>query len=160
MGKILHQITKPFTKKQVNDKQLVIKMLKYEEEYAKALKGQELYKNSLNEPLISLNVEKIFNRITLNNFGFDTSDESVEMFRTIFRAYYKSSLDYDADVINSSYYMRGNKCMFYKEQNLFIGDKIPDTILYNVDGIKNISLHNIVKGLNANYVMIAAFSLS
>ena len=57
---------------------------------------------------MSLDVEKMINRIVLNYFGFDTSNESVENYRTIFRTYFKSPNDYDVEVINSVHYMREN----------------------------------------------------
>ena len=118
--------TNPFTNNNVKDKQLVINMLKYEEEIAKGETGQSLYRNEYLEPHETLKVEKALNRLTLTQFGFDTSEESVENYRTIFRTYFNSPDDYDADVINSSYYMRENKCVFYKNPDLKLGEEVPN----------------------------------
>ena len=67
----------PFTIENVKNKELVIRMLNYEEKLTKSDYGQSLYKNTLNNPLISLTIEYGINRLVLSNFGFDTTDESV-----------------------------------------------------------------------------------
>ena len=161
MGKSKQTKSIPFTPDNVKDKELVIKMLQYETEYATSDNGQALYKNSLNNPLVSLTVEKTLNRITLSHFGFENDDTSVETFRTIFRTYYKSPDDYDEEVINASYYMKGNKCMFYKEKDIKIGDVIPNCNLCEMDGETQTTLYDIIqKEENANYVLICGFSMS
>jgi len=160
MGKISLGDLKPFTKEHVLDKNLVIEMLKYEEELTKSDIGQSLYQNPLNKPLISLNVEKTLNRMTLTKFGFNTDDDSVETYRTIFKTYYKSPIDYDAEVLNSVHYMRENKCVYYKNPDLKIGDKIQDCIVTGIDGQIQTSLYDILNKEKSNYVMIGAFSLS
>ena len=48
----------PFTRKHVLDRDLVIKMLRYEEEFTKSRQGQDLYRDKSNNPLTSLTVEK------------------------------------------------------------------------------------------------------
>jgi len=160
MGKKEIRESIPFTSTHVKDKALVIKMLQFEENLAKN-EGQLLYGNPLNNPLISLTVEKIFNRITLTEFNFDTDDTSVETFRTIFSTYYNSPNDYDKDVINASYYMRNNKCMFYKEKDLMINDTIPNCELYNLDGKTTTSLYDVInENPNITNTMICGFSLS
>ncbi|AYV82005.1 MAG: hypothetical protein Homavirus2_9 [Homavirus sp.] len=150
----------PFTINHVNDRQLVINMLKYEEELTKSEYGQSLYKNPLNSPLISLNVEKTFNRLTLVLFGFDTTDDSVEMYRTIFKTYYKSPYEYDKEVLDSVHYMRENKVVYYKNKPLKIGDIIPDCKLYNLDGTTQTSLYDAINKTNSAYTVVAGFSLS
>lgn len=160
MGKKSIGNSKPFTTENVKDKELVIKMLQYEEQYAKSENGQALYRNSLNNPLISLTVEKTLNRITLSEFNFNTDDDSVETFRTIFKTYFRSSDDYDKDVIGASYYMRGNKCMFYKNKDIEIGEIIPNCKLSHINGTTQSDLYDIIKKENANYTLIGAFSLS
>lgn len=159
---------KPFTKNDVENKQLVMQMLKYEEQLAKSDTGRELYGNLSNKPLVGLNVELILNRLTLAHFGFSSDNESVDFFRTIFKTYYKSHtaengnivIDYDADVINSSYYMRNNKQKFYKSRVLSIGEKIPDCVLYKPNGTDTVSLYDTICKTNAKYTFIGSFSLS
>ena len=160
MGRQKEKKVIPFTKEYVLDKELVINMLQFEEEFTKSNEGQDLYRNPLNRPYVSLHIEKTINRIVLNNFGFNTLDESVEMYRTIFKTYFNSPDDYDEDVINSVHYMRENKCVFYKHPKLKIGAHIPDCTLYNLDGETETTLYNAINKHNFNKVVIAAFSLS
>jgi len=150
----------PFTVQDINNKQLIIKMLNYEEEFTKSNDGQLLYHNPLNRPIVSLTIEKTIHRIVLTKFGFDTSDESVNNYRLIFKTYYKSPDDYDKDVINAVHYMRENKCAYYKSSILEIGHKIPDCTLYHLDGKNVTTLYDIINRKNANHTLLAAFSLS
>lgn len=158
MGKISNTCLVPFTKQDVLNKELVIKMLNYEEALTKSDYGQGLYKNTLNNPLISLTIEKALNRATLSQFGFTTSGQSVEMYRTIFKTYYRDATDYDKEVLDSVHYMRENKCVYYKNKPLQIGEKIPDCELYNLDG-KTTTLYDAINK-ESDHTLIAAFSLS
>lgn len=154
------QKTIPFTQKDVNNRELVIKLLSYEETLAKSETGQSLYKNPLNNPITSLTVEKILNRMTLLEFGFDTSDESVEQYRTIFKNYYKSPTDYDKEVLDSVYYMRENKCVYYTTAPIEVNDVCPNVELVELDGIQKSNLYDIINRSGFDYTVIAAFSLS
>jgi len=152
--------TGPFTMTHVHNKNLVIQMLKYEEELTRSDYGQSLYKNTLNKPLISLTIEKAINRLVLDHFNFETDDTSVENYRTIFKTYYRSALDYDKEVLDSVHYMRENKCVYYKNQPLKIGEKIPNCSLYSLDGNTQTTLYDIIQKSNMDYTVVAAFSLS
>lgn len=160
MGRKDPNKTKPFTHNDVKNRDLVIKMLKFEEQYTKSEAGQSLYGDILNDPMISLTVEKMINRITLEHFDFDTDDENVETYRTIFRNYYKSSTDYDKEVLDSVHYMRENKCVYYNHKPLNIGDTIPDCNLLKINGKDVTSIYNEIKDKNYKYTLLAAFSLS
>ncbi len=151
---------KSFTLNDVKNKGLVIQMLNYEEQITKSDNGQGLYKNTLNMPLISLNIEKILNRQTLMHFGFDTTDASVEMYRTIFKNYYNSPTDYDKEVLNSVHYMRENKCVYYQSPIINVGDIIPNCEIYELDGKTETSLYDVINKNKANYTLIESFSLS
>lgn len=156
----------PFTITNVLDRELVIRMLKYEETLTKGEFGQMMYRNPLNKPFISLTVEKALNRKVLSDFGFTTTNADVDMYRTIFRTYFRSPEDYDEEVINSVHYMRENKCVFYKHPPIEIGQKIPNCELYELDGKTKTTLHQALTlrfdGVNTpqNYSIFAAFSLS
>lgn len=152
--------TKPFTNADVKNKPLVIKMLNYEEEITKSDIGRTLYSTKLNRPLVTLTVEHTLNRLTLAHFNFDTSDESVEMYRTIFLNYYTSPTEYDAEVLNAVHYMRANKCVYYTQPPLQIGDVIPDCKLFMIDGENVTSLYDEINRAGAIKTVIAAFSLS
>ena len=135
-------------------------MLNYEEELTKSKFGQSLYQNTLNKPLVTLNIEKSLNRLTLSHFNFNTTEDDVEMYRTIFKTYYNSPTDYDKDVLDAVHYMRENKCVYYKSHPLQLGDKIPNCNLYEIDGETATTLYDIIDKTNADYTMIGAFSLS
>ncbi len=152
--------TRPFLPDDVANKDLVIAMLKKEESLVRSEFGQAVYSNPLNRPLISLNVEKSFNRLTLSQFGFDTSDTSVANYRTIFGHYYKSPTDFDKEVLDSVHYMRENKCVYYKANPLIKGQLIPDCRLYNLDGETTVGLHDLILREAKTHTVIAAFSLS
>jgi hypothetical protein len=161
MGYIKEKKTKSFTKNDVDDKELIISMLQSEEKLIRSDYGQSRYRNAYNHPYKSLTNEYAFNRMVLNEFGYDTSDESVEMYRTIFRTYFNSPDDYDKDVINAVHYMRNNKCVFYTASDINIGDDLPDCDLYQLDGTTVTTLHTIInKNKPFESTFIAAFSLS
>jgi hypothetical protein len=150
----------PFTMDHVKNKELVIKMLNYEEEFTKSDEGQIMYHNPLNRPLVSLTIEKAIQRIVLTKFGFDTSDESLANYRKIFKNYYESSDNYDKDVLNATHYMRENKCVYYKQPLIKISQTIPDCRLYKLDGITETTLYNEINKKKYDYTLIAGFSLS
>jgi hypothetical protein len=152
-----------FTQDDVLNRDLVIKMLKFEEELTKSEYGQNLYKNPLNNPFVSLTVEKALNRKVLSEFGFDTSDYSVEMYRTIFKTYFHSPTDYDEEVISSVHYMRENRCVFYENEKLEIGQSIPNCPLYTLEGSETTlfeCMPSIINDIPITHTVFAGFSLS
>jgi len=150
----------PFTKDDILNRDLIIKMLKYEDEIGKSEIGQSMYRNELNDSFTSLTVEKALNRMTLSHFGFDTTDDSLYNYRSIFLMYYRSPHEYDKEVIDSVYYMRENKCVFYKSDKLNIGDKIPDCPLFEMDGKTKTTLYDVILNSPTEKTMFASFSLS
>jgi len=152
--------TKPFTNNDVNNRYLVISMLKYEEALVRSDFGQTLYNNPLNRPLVTLNVEKSINRLTLSHFGYDTTDNSVANYRSIFRHYYRSPTDYDKEVLDSVHYMRENKCVYYTKEPLKVGQLMPNCRLFTIDGTTQVNLHDVIQKEAAKYTVVAAFSLS
>lgn len=152
--------TKPFTHDNVSNRKLVIKMLKHEEQITKGEYGQSMYRNVYNKPFISLHVEKALNRKVLADFGFDTSETSVEMYRTIFKTYFKTPKQYDREVIESVHYMRENKCVFYENPPMKIGEIVPNVVLFRMDGKTETTLHDVIGYPRPHYTIYAAFSLS
>lgn len=158
MGVLNTNNIRGFTHTDVLSRDLVINMLRYEDSIGRSEVGQNMYKNLFNEPRVSLNVEKALNRMTLSKFNFDTSEESLANYRTVFRTYYKGPNDYDHEVINSVYYMRNNRCVFYTEPKISVGDKIPDCTVYELDGQTPVTVHSLLK--QASHTLFAAFSMT
>jgi len=130
----------------VKDRNLVLKMLQYEDTLIKSKRGQEVYRNVCNKPLVSLKHEYTIQRIVLNAFGFTNDDEAVETYREIFRTYYNSPTDYDKEVLSSVVYMRENKCVYYTSKKLRNGQTIPNVNILSLDGITTVSVYDVVKG--------------
>lgn len=162
MGKITRTTQPvPFTSQDVNNEELVTKMLLWEQDLMKSDEGQSRYKNELNNPYISLTNEYAFNRQTLSQFGFDTTDSSVENYRNIFKTYFRSPDDYNHNVINSSYYMKNNRCIYYRSPIINIGDKIPNVSLFTSDGTIETTVYDAIhENGGSNITVIAAFSMS
>ena len=95
-----------FTREDVLSRDLVINMLRYEHTLGCSAKGQLMYKNKLNEPMVSLTVEKALNRMVLTQFWFDTSGSSLANYRSIFKTYFNNpdnnSSDTGADANQSA----------------------------------------------------------
>jgi hypothetical protein len=159
MGKSDVMILIPFTKDHVKNRELIIKMLQFEDEYGKSRDGQNLYRTKLLLPHTLKPIYAIHKHV-LNHFGFDTSDLSVKNYRKIFSYYYKSPTEYDKDVLDSVYYMKNNKCVYYQKPTPKIGDKFIDCNLLCIDGTTKIRLFDILKDEKFKYAFIGAFSSS
>lgn len=118
-----------FTETELSNRDLVIRMLKWESEYMCSPEGQQRYKMIGSGQFTSLDNEYAFNRRVLREFGFKTDDANVANYRRIFRTYYHSATDYDDEVIQASHYMRSNRCVFYTSPEIHPGDQIPDVPL-------------------------------
>ena len=157
MGQLELHKTYPFNNTALQNKELIISMLKAEETLIRSKYGQDKFKNKLNNSGSSLMLTKAFHREILYKFSFNTSDDDVEMYRSIFRTYFRSPTDYDKDVIEASHYMRNNRCVFYTTPVLQVGDIYPDCTLTTLNGT-NTQLYN---HLNPNgYTFVGAFSNS
>jgi hypothetical protein len=149
-----------FTQEHLLDRDLIIRMLKHEEDIATSQWGQKRYKDPLNRVSISLDNEYAFNRRTLHDFGFSNSDQSVQNYRTIFRTYFKDPLNYDKEVIGSSYYMRNNRCVYYTAKPILAGELLPNCRLYMSDGVTETDLHTAIGGDGVRKALVCAFSNS
>lgn len=160
MGRVPRIDRRPFRDAELHDKELVVKMLRREEEIIRSDEGQDRYRNKLTLPGVSLTNEYAFNRMVLAEFGFDTSDESVDYYRSIFRTYFHSPSSYDKDVINAVHYFRANRCVFYTAPKIRVGDCIPEVPLYMLNGEDKVSLHEVVRKDAPAYTLLCAFSMS
>ena len=156
MGKLTNLIS--FTDKHIENKELVINMLKYEDSLILGDTGKKIFKSNVFEKY-NLETVYIFHRLTLNNFNFESTDDSVENYRKIFSHYYKSPSDYDKDVINSVAYMRENRCVFFTSVKLNIGDIYPDCKLFELDGKTKVSIYDKINK-DDEFTIIGAFSNS
>ena len=134
-------------------------MLRWEDSYGQGPEGQSVYQSEINQPRTSLEPEYILARIVLSQFGFDTSLESIANYRKIFKHYYRSATDYDHEVINSVYYMRNNRLMFYTTTMPQIGDKLPESQLYTLYSDTPAKLSDLI-ATDSQYTVFAAFSTS
>ena len=163
MGKtdIVNTKLKPFTKDDLSDRDLVISMLKKEDTIINDEDvGQAIYRNKYNESLYTLEPQLIIQRIVLKHFGFNTSDENVQMYREIFRTYYKSPTDYDKEVLNSVTYMRSNRCVYYTSPKINVGDTIENVNLLALDGKTKMNLHSDILKQPYELALLCAFSTS
>ncbi len=157
MGKVSNLVN--FTQKDIENRKLIIQILKYEDSLILGSVGDNIFKSNAFELFTDLETTYIFHRLTLNYFNFESDDESVENYRKIFSHYYKSPTDYDKEVIESVAYMRENRCVFYTSEKLNIGDTFPDSELYELDGKTKVSIYNKINKED-NYTIIGAFSNS
>ncbi len=149
----------PFTLDHAKTKALVMQLLQFEDAYGKSHSALELYSSKLSKPHTLAPIYAI-HRHVLSKFGFNTSDESVENYRTIFLNFYKSPTDYDEDVINCVYYMRNNKCVFYTKPKPIVGDKLTDCELVGLDGVSTVALSELMRMRAFKYYLVCSFSLS
>lgn len=149
----------PFEPTHIQDKQLILLMLEYEDKLFLSNEGQQ-FLQEYGKNITSLEGSKSIQRKTLNNFGFGSTDTDLANYRKIFHYYYKSSDDYDQQILNSVYYMRENRCLYYKSKPLEIGTQISNLNVFGLDGKTQYDLHNLVKEKNYSKTILAAFSLS
>jgi len=137
-----------FTNTELANRDLIIRMLKWESEYMCSPEGQQRYRTIGSGQFTSLDNEYAFNRRVLREFGFATTDASVANYRRIFGTYFRSPSDYDTEVIQSSHYMRNNRCVFYTSPEIHPGDQIPDVPLLtssSSSGQMPISLYDAIR---------------
>lgn len=147
-----------FTQSTIADRQLILEMLKFEDQLYLSPQGQDILKQ-FGKNTTSLEGSKTIQRMTLNHFGYQSNDDSLSAYRRIFHHYYQSSTDYDKEILSSVYYMRENRLLYYTSPEIKIGDQIPNTTLYTTTPESTpIDLHTLVK--KHNIKIIASFSLS
>ena len=87
-------------------------MLKYEDKLYLSESGQQLLAN-YGSNTTSLEASKIIQRLTLNHFGFSSNDDSLKVYRTIYRTFSD-----DSEIMSSVFYMRENRCLYYTSHDL------------------------------------------
>jgi hypothetical protein len=118
----------PFRQQHVADRDLVLRMLKYEDALLLGKTASQMYLSALYLPRQSLTVEKTVQRIVLRAHGFDASPESAQNYRAIFRYYYRSPTDHDKNVLASVPYMRENKLLYYTSPEIQVGQCVSNQL--------------------------------
>lgn len=147
----------PFTDQTLLNRELIIRMLKYEDTLILGDIGRKIYTDPSYEVSKSLFSENVIHRMVLTHFEFDTSDDSVFTYKKIFRTYYKSPTDYDNEVLQSVAYMRENRCVYYTEPEINVGDVIDDCRFYELNGKKTTIKESLG---DFDFAFIAGFSNS
>jgi len=161
MGKVdNHIVLKQFTDVDIKNKELVLKMLKYEDDYYKSTEGQNIIKRKGMHNITSLEGGKTIQRLTLKEFGYNPNNDSLAKYRRIFHNYYNNSKDYDKDILSSVYYMRENRLLYYTTPKINIGERIPNCKLYDIGTGNNRNLYDILNETNNKQVILASYSMS
>lgn len=163
MAPVEYKTTSEFTQDHVLQKPLVIDMLRYEDRIIHGDVAKAMYADPDYNPRVSMTIEYALNRMTLNKFGFDTSDQSVRTYRSICKTYWKSAKEYDADVLKSVTYMRENKLLYYQHPNIKIGDCVRDQLkecrVHDLTGAQT-NLLDVGRSVVHKHLIVAGFSLS
>jgi hypothetical protein len=148
-----------FTSEDVKNKDLVLRMLHFEDSVICGPVGAAIFADRSIPHLKSLETYYIFHRITLAEHGFSTEVSDVATYRTIFSKYYQEPQHYDKEVINAVCYMRENKCIFYDAPLIALGDLAPDVELLTLSG-ESTTLHKLIETNPHKYTFVGAFSHS
>lgn len=154
---LIKEVKPPFRQSDLDNRKLVIKMLRAEDRLFFSDEGQ---KHLLEHGgLGSLEANKVFQRKILDQFGFSCDADSLKMYRSVIHRYYRNALDYDQEVLNSVVYLRENRLLYYKTVKPKIGDKYTDIELLNTDRC-SVKMSEIINRCQKPYIIFGAFSLS
>lgn len=159
MKSLVINTSSPFTAANMLDRELVLRMLAYEDTLIHGDDGQYMYKLPSYKPRSTLTVEYAIQRLVLHYFGFTTKLSDVEMYRSIYRNY--SS---DATVLQSVTYLRENKCLYYSSPLISVGDRVHKVLencnVLSIDGTDVHNLFDMTRASPFEHVLIGAFSSS
>lgn len=130
---------KDFDATHVADRDLVLRMLRTEEEILQGEEARLMYADETYAPRRSLTIEHSIQRKVLRQFGFRPSDASLAAYRTIFRTYYDGPTSYDAEILASVTYMRENKLLYYTAPDVHVGQIVSEQL-------KNCHVHSLDSG--------------
>ncbi len=148
------------TMEDIKNKELVIKMLTDEDTLINSETGQDIYRNMYNGRGTTLEPAFIIQRMILTKYNFTTDQESLNNYREIFRTYYHGPTNYDWSVLKCVTYMRENLCPYYTSKIIEIGDVIPNTSLFKLDGVTKINLDTDIFISKYQHTFLCAFSTS
>jgi hypothetical protein len=149
----------PFTENHVRDRDLVIRMLKFEDSIIHSDVGTQIFRNPLLNIAKSLDADYAIKRLVLVEFDFDTSDTSLQNYVRIFAMYYKSPLNYDVEVMASVTQFRENRLLYNTNPKPAVGAIIPNCKMMSLNG-GTLDLHSYLHSISATKYIIHAFSTS
>jgi len=146
MGKGKQYVT--FTKSHLKKRELVINLVDTENEIVNDEKiGLAIYKDiESNE-----DCQLLIHRLVLQKHGFDTSDDSMFMYRKLYK-YWNNDLEIQSKIV----YTSENRQLYYNTPIINMGDKIPPVHVYSLSGTTKVSLYDELT--NFNYALIYSFS--
>jgi hypothetical protein len=121
---------KPFEPEDGRNKELVLKMLVYEDSLIHGKEAQEAYRAFRAFGHHSMDVERMTARQTLAHFGYDTGDESLKLYREINRLYRDEDGRLDPEIRASVTYLRANRLLDYVHPPLVLGQAFPDPLVH------------------------------
>lgn len=158
MGKGIEKNVVPFTREHLKNRDLVMRMLKYEDSIIHGKEGEMIYREMFSGATTSFDPEFTINRMTLSHFNFDTEDTSVKNYRGICGQYYHGPTNYDKEVLDCITYLRENKCLYFTAPDVGVGDKLPNVTLYEADGVTETTLYNVIERDQRSTTIVGAFS--
>lgn len=150
---------RPFTKEDLHNRDLVLTMLKAEDELFMSDLGQEHLRR--HGGIYTIESNKVMQREILKQHGFLTDDDSLSNYRSVIHVYYRSPTDYDKEVMNSVVYLRENHLLYYPTVKPQPGQDYIDVELLTLDGQSKVKLSELMKeDKGKNNLLVAAFSVS
>lgn len=155
------RVLKDFTQENVEDRDLILKMFKYEDSLLLGDIGQKIYKSYKGSQVTHMEAEKDIARLVLKHFGFSDKKSSLDVYRkNIGKTYYSDSKTYDEEIAYAVVYRRQNKLLYYTTPEIKINQIAPDiSSLYTLDETK-FSLHNYIDKSKCEKLLVCAFSAS
>lgn len=150
-----------FSQDHVRNRDLILKMLKAEEQLYMSKLGQEHILN--HGGLSSLDNVKTLQRQILKEFKFNPSNTSLDNYRTIIQTYYRSPDDYDQEIMSSVVYLRENRLLYYKTSKPEIRQTYIDLPVYDRGSERKLYISDLIKQAKQNgktRLICAAFSVS
>ncbi|AYV86736.1 MAG: hypothetical protein Sylvanvirus7_34 [Sylvanvirus sp.] len=146
-GSIKGDLFKVLQKLDIQNKELVLRMLRREDEIMHSKTGQDIYRLCYNNAMENVMPQIIIQRMVLNEFGFTTSnDQSLNMYHQIMKEYYQSPTEYDEDVMQAVTYFRENSCLYFTSPCIELNQPVPDC--YDLYELSEFPMSNDTKELD------------
>lgn len=154
MGPPTVTLSDDFNASHIEDRDLVLRLLRYEDALFLSPAGQAVFANPAMSNIFSLEAGKTIQRATLCAHGFSATDASVAAYRTIFRRWSE-----DPEILRAVFYLRENRCLYYTSPEIRMGDVVPDSPLLELSS-DTTSVHSVLAEQLSARTILAAFSVS